>query len=135
MTDDGTSQLSFRTSNEFAHRDLLPFFALACGISWLIWAPLWLPAFGVNGLHVFPFHHAFGAVGPIAAAFVLTLSRGGMAGVHDLLCRMVVWRGRMRWLLIALLAPFVLLAISIVVASLLQHTPTPPSTTQKPLLH
>ena len=35
---------------------LLAFFALAYGISWLLWAPLWLPAFGVHGLPVFPFN-------------------------------------------------------------------------------
>ena len=46
---------------------LLAFFALAYGISWLIWAPLWLPPLGVRGLRVVPFHHALGALGPITA--------------------------------------------------------------------
>ena len=46
-----------------------------------------------------------------------------MVKVRELLCRMVLWRGRVRWLCIAMFAPFVLLAISIVIASLLQDTP------------
>ena len=45
-----------------ARNPLVSFFALAYGISWLLWAPLWLPAFGVTGLPVLPFHHALGAL-------------------------------------------------------------------------
>ena len=51
------------------------FFALACVISWLLWAPLWLPAFGVDGMPTLPFHHALGALGPIAAAFLVSKAR------------------------------------------------------------
>ena len=123
MTFIDTPHLSARASNECDKVVLTQFFALACGISWLIWAPLWLPAFGVIGLRILPFHHAWGALGPITAAFVLTLRRGGTAGVRELLCRMVLWQGRARWLCIAMIAPFVLLAISIVIASLLRHAP------------
>jgi uncharacterized protein len=89
---------------------LATFFALACSISWLLWAPLWLPAFGVRGLPVIPFHHALGALGPIAAAFLVSARETGRAGTMDLLRRMGLWRGRLEWLAVVLLVPYALLA-------------------------
>ena len=73
---------------------LLWYFALAYGISWLMWAPLWLPALGVHILPVLPFHHALGAVGPIAAAFIVSAVKSGRAGPLSLLRRMGLWRGQ-----------------------------------------
>ena len=93
---------------------LATFFGLAYGISWLLWAPLWLPAFGVDGLPVLPFHHALGALGPIAAAFLVSATETGLAGTRDLLRRMGLWRGRLVWVAVALLAPFALLALAVV---------------------
>ena len=96
---------------------LATFFALACGISWLLWAPLWLPAFGVHGLPVIPFHHALGALGPIAAAFLVSGRETGRAGAVDLLRCMGIWRGRLWWVAVALLAPYALLALAVAGAS------------------
>lgn len=96
---------------------LICYFALAYGISWLLWAPLWLPAFGVDGLPVLPFHHALGALGPIAAAFIVSAMQAGRAGPRDLLRRMGLWRGRLAWVLIALLGPYVLLALGLLAAA------------------
>ena len=93
---------------------LQTFFALAYAISWLIWAPLWLPYFGVNVLPTLPFHHALGALGPITAAFVVAGVETGRAGVADLARRMGVWRGRIAWLAFALCGPFVILALSLI---------------------
>ena len=98
---------------------LAAYFALAYGISWVLWAPLWLPAFGVHGLPVVPFHHALGAMGPIIAAFLASAMETGMAGPADLLRRMGLWRGRLRWVAVALLAPYALLALAVIAASLL----------------
>jgi uncharacterized protein len=98
---------------------LLAFFALAWGISWLVWAPLWLPAFGVNSLPKVPYHHAFGALGPIAAAFLVSGVETGRAGTGDLLRRMVLWRGRNGWMAVACVAPFALLALAMAGASLI----------------
>ena len=98
---------------------LLWYFALACGISWLIWAPIWLPTLGVNGLAARPFQHAFGAVGPIASALIVSAVERGRAGPLELLRRMVLWRGRVVWLLIALLGPCAMLALGLLVAGLL----------------
>ena len=98
---------------------LVAFFALAYGISWLLWAPLWLPAFGVTVLSVIPFHHALGALGPILAAFIVSALESGRAGPADLARRMVLWRGRLLWLAIALFAPYALLALAVAGAALM----------------
>ncbi len=74
---------------------LAAFFALAYAISWLLWAPLWLPALGIGGLPAFRFQHALGALGPVAAAFVVSAAQAGRAGPADLLRRMGLWRGRL----------------------------------------
>lgn len=87
---------------------LLRFFLLAYGISWLVWSPLWLPACGVHGLLVLPFHHALGGLGPMLAAILCTAWEKGPHGVRELLLRMLWWRP-ITYLLIALLAPFALL--------------------------
>jgi membrane protease YdiL (CAAX protease family) len=97
---------------------LAAFFALAYGISWLAWAPLWLPACGVDGVPKLPYHHAFGALGPIAAAFLVSGFETGWAGTGDLLRRMVLWQGRLRWMAVACLAPFALLALAMAGAAL-----------------
>lgn len=98
---------------------LAAFFAFAYGISWLAWAPLWLPALGVNSLPKVPYHHALGAFGPIAAAFLVSGVETGRAGTGDLLRRMVFWQGRVGWLAVACVAPFALLALAMAGASII----------------
>ncbi len=95
---------------------LIAFIALAYGISWLIWMPLWLPAFGVQGLPVLPFNHAMGAFGPLLAALVVTAYFDGWSGVAR-------WGGRLfrlgprLWVAaVALFGPFALLLIGFAVA-------------------
>lgn len=95
---------------------LAVFFVLAYGISWLIWAPLWLPAFGVSGLPVLPLHHALGALGPITAAFALVAWERGRVGVCELLARMVAWRDRLPWLGLVVVGPLLVLGIAIAAA-------------------
>lgn len=98
---------------------LTTFFGLAYGISWTVWAPLWAPAFGVDGLPVIPFHHALGASGPIAAAFLVAWLEAGPAGPRDLLRRMVLFRGRLVWVAVALIGPYALLALAVAAAVVL----------------
>jgi len=88
---------------------LASFFVLAYVISWLLWAPLWLPAFGVDGVPTLRFHHALGALGPIAAALLVSAAQTGRAGPADLLRRTSLWRGRLVWVAVALLALLALL--------------------------
>lgn len=98
------------------------YFALAYGISWTLWAPLWLPALGVEGLPIVPFHHALGALGPIAAAFIVSAVETGTAGPADLLRRMGFWRGRLAWIAVALLAPFAILLLAALGTSIITGT-------------
>jgi len=94
---------------------LIGFFALAYAISWAIWAPLWLPAFGLDVPQPLPMplEHALGSFGPMLAALIVTGADDGVAGIKRLLRRLTAV-GRKRWLvLIALLGPFVLLGIAL----------------------
>jgi CAAX protease family protein len=98
---------------------LAAYFALAYCISWLIWLPLCLPAFGVHALPAFHYHHAFGALGPIVAAFLVSTLETGRAGTGDLLSRLFLWQGRMGWVVLAIAAPVALLALGMAGASLM----------------
>lgn len=102
----------------FRRFPLLTFFFLAYSISWLLWAPLWLPSFGVRDLPVLPFHHALGALGPIAAAFIVSAAETGRAGVLGLARRMVRWQTS--WVMVALVAPFLLLFLAVLAAWVIQ---------------
>jgi len=95
---------------------LVAFFLCAYGISWMLWAPLWLPALGVHGLPVLPYHHALGALGPIGAAFLVSAVTQGPAGPRDLWRGMVAWRGRTVWIVTALLGPVALLGLAGLIA-------------------
>ncbi len=101
----------------FAH-PVVTFFALAYAISWVAWAPLWLPAFGVRGLPVLPFHHALGALGPISAAFLVSAMETGRPGPADLVRRMGLWRKQFVWIAVALIAPYLLLTVAALITSL-----------------
>lgn len=91
---------------------MILFFALACALSWAIWAPLWLPALGIRGLPVLPHHHALGAAGPILAALLISGREGGGAGVRELLRDLVAWRQRLGWIAVALISPFAALGVA-----------------------
>lgn len=99
-------------------RPLIAFVTLAYGISWVVWMPLWLPAFGIAGLPVVPFHHALGAFGPLLAAVTVTARTGGLRALRDLLWRTILPGPRLWLTATALLGPFVLLGIGLAVASL-----------------
>ena len=102
------------TARVVRRHPLASFFLLAYAISWLLWAPLWLPAFGVHTLRALPFQHALGALGPISAAFLLCALEAGSAGVGDLARHVFLWRGRLSWVLVALVAPYILLLFAVI---------------------
>jgi membrane protease YdiL (CAAX protease family) len=85
------------------------FTVLAYLISWLIWLPLYLPYFGIETLPVLPFHHAIGAIGPFASAFIVTYYLQGQRGTAGLASRLVKWDMPVTWHMIAWLSPFALL--------------------------
>lgn len=92
-------------------KQLALFFALAYGISWLVWLPLYGPRLGIHGLPVLPYHHGLGGLGPLISAFICSWIFSGRKGVTDLLHRCVQAKP-LFYLLIALLSPFVLLLLA-----------------------
>ncbi|EQB62861.1 MAG: CAAX protease self-immunity [candidate division Zixibacteria bacterium RBG-1] len=94
---------------------LILFFLLAYFISWVIWAPLWLPYFNITSLPVLPFHHAFGSIGPLLAAFIILWFEKGKSGVKQLVGRMFRWRVKPVWYAIALVGPFLLFGIALLI--------------------
>ena len=56
------------------------FFLLAYFICWVIWLPLYLPAFGIITIPKLPFNHGLGAWGPLLAGVFLTWRAQGKPG-------------------------------------------------------
>lgn len=94
-------------------KPLITFFALAYGISWLIWLPLYGHIFGLTNLPVLPYHHAIGGFGPLSAAFITTWIYGKRAGLNQLWQQMFKVQPFI-YVLIALLSPFVLAVLAAV---------------------
>jgi membrane protease YdiL (CAAX protease family) len=95
-------------------RQLTVFFSLSYIISWIVWLPLYGPAIGLTGLPLLPFHHALGAYGPILAAIITR-------GIYDRQSLKNFFAsfyktGSGLMLLIALLAPFALMLIGIIIS-------------------
>jgi membrane protease YdiL (CAAX protease family) len=82
------------------------YFFLAYAVSWLGWLPLVLSQ---TGLGLLPFHPPLlpailgGALGPIAAGFLMTAITSGRAGVRQLLRRFLLWRVGVQWYVFAIL--------------------------------
>ncbi|MCB0759969.1 MAG: CPBP family intramembrane metalloprotease [Flavobacteriales bacterium] len=90
---------------------LCSFFILSFAISWAIWSPLWLEALGVDVAWRLPLHHAWGSLGPISAAFIVTAVNHGKSGVISLIRSIVSFKS-WRWILIAMGIPLVLFLIA-----------------------
>lgn len=87
------------------------FFVLAFAISWLGWLPMVAGSRGIA-----PFGHPFfqallllSATGPALAAIIVTTALDGKPGTTRLLERLVHWRVGAVWLMVAVLAPALLL--------------------------
>lgn len=63
---------------------LVRFFLLAYSISWMLWAPLWLPAIGIDVLPDFPLSGKLGGLGPMLAAIILIWDSQGLSGLREL---------------------------------------------------
>jgi len=94
------------------------YFTCACLISWTLWLPLWLPGLGGPAPPVLPWHHALGAAGPFAAAFLVAARCEGRTGVLRLTRALGLWRGRIPWLVLATFGPLAVLAAAVLVARL-----------------
>jgi uncharacterized protein len=95
----------------FYYKNLIDYFLLAYCISWVIWMPLYLPYFGYKELPILPYHHAYGALGPIIAGFIMEKKERGTEGVLALLKSMVKWRVGIVWYGVVLL-PIVFLLLA-----------------------
>lgn len=89
---------------------LLSFFALAYGLSWTWWLPLYCPP--LAGWQV-PFHHALGCFGPAAAAKILLWATEGWPGLWHLAGSAWRWRVDWRWWAMAALGPLALAVVAI----------------------
>lgn len=94
------------------NRQLVLFFALAYGISWVIWLPLNAPALGWgNDWPIIPYHHAMGGWGPLIAAFIVKAVYDKEDGVWSLINAMVKTRPVI-YLFIALFSPWLISMIA-----------------------
>jgi membrane protease YdiL (CAAX protease family) len=100
-----------------AKHPLVSFFVMAYAFSWLVWSP-WV--LGKDGAGLLPINFGQAATGylnaaailagPTLAAFIMTATTEGRAGVRRLLGRYVLWRVGLRWYLFALLGvPLIML--------------------------
>ena len=105
-----------------ARHPLISYFLLAYAGSWLVTVPLALSANGVGLLpfsipegSVFFFSAAWVFLGPTLAAFIMTGTTEGRAGIRRLLRRYVLWRVGLRWYLLILIGPPVIILLVTIV--------------------
>jgi uncharacterized protein len=103
-------------------KQLTTFFILAYLISWIIWLPLYGPAWGLHGLPVLPFHHGLGGLGPLIAAFLTTWVYHPAADVRRLLLQCLQVKPLL-YLAIALFSPTLLALIASAIALVIDKTP------------
>jgi membrane protease YdiL (CAAX protease family) len=99
-----------------ARHPLVFFFLMAFAFSWIAWAPWVLSELGAGLL---PFSSPLLQValpigiflGPTVAAFIMTATTEGRAGIHRLLRRIVLWRVGLRWYLFAFIVAFIVVPL------------------------
>ena len=88
-----------------ARHPLISYFIITFAFSWLMFVPGVLTYYGL--LSVAPsligVLGIVGLLGPVLSGFVMTALTEGVAGVGDLLRRIVLWRVGIQWYLFALL--------------------------------
>ncbi len=101
--------------NWIRQHTLFVYFVLTYAISWAIWLPIvleaqklisWRPPFALYYL---------GAFGPMLAALVVTGVSEGRPGLDNLWSRIVKWRVPFRYYALAVLVPFALFALALVI--------------------
>jgi uncharacterized protein len=101
-----------------ARHPLVFFFLIAYAGTWLVTVPV---ALSTNGVGLLPFSIPEGSVffvsaawvflGPTLAAFIMTGTTEGRAGIRRLLHRYVLWRVGLRWYLVVLIGPPVIILL------------------------
>jgi membrane protease YdiL (CAAX protease family) len=102
-------------------KQLCTFILLAYSISWLIWLPLYSPALGFSTMAPLPFNHALGGLGPLTAGFITNIIFNPRAA-RQALIKCFAYRPVL-YLTIALISPFIIAAISIVISHFINNTP------------
>jgi membrane protease YdiL (CAAX protease family) len=97
-------------SNPAKRHSLVLFFVLAYGLSWAVEIPLALRARGLIAAPIPWSLHYLAAYGPLLAAILVTGLTTGREGLRELCRRMLKWRVRPVWWLVAL-APLVVYAL------------------------
>jgi membrane protease YdiL (CAAX protease family) len=105
-----------------ARHPLTFYFLLAYAGTWVVTVPIALSA---NGVGFLPFGIPNGSVifvsavwvflGPTLAAFIVTGATEGRAGIRRLMHRYVLWRVGLRWYLVVLLGPPVIILLATIV--------------------
>lgn len=98
-------------------KSLIVYFGLSCLISWTVWLPLYLPAFGINTWPGIPFLHGLGALGPSIAALLTSLIFNGSANTLQFIKSGFRLKSRF-YIGIALLSPLLLHIAAILFFSL-----------------
>lgn len=103
-------------------KQLLTYFGFAYIISWIIWLPLYGHILGLTNLPSLTFQHALGALGPLIASFITTFIFLKKEGLKVLLKKCFQVKPII-YLTIALLSPFLLAIIAIVINHFITKTP------------
>lgn len=103
-------------------KQLLTYFGLAYLISWMIWLPLYGGMFGWTNLPALPFQHAIGGLGPFIASFLTTWIFLKKEGVRDLVAKCLQIKPLM-YLAVALLSPFLLAFLAVIMSYFIDKTP------------
>jgi membrane protease YdiL (CAAX protease family) len=98
------------------------FFLLACALSWAAWVPLARAATSNAGTQAggLRYLHLIGALGPLTAAYLVTVCSERLPGIRELTRRVFDWRVGWQWLTFALAGPtllYLLAALGIGVVS------------------
>jgi membrane protease YdiL (CAAX protease family) len=113
-----------KIANLISRYPLIAFSIVAYVWSWLIWSPVVLALLNGPksrpGLLSIPWWATVGALaggyGPTVSALLLTALQRGAPGVRKLVARLGAWRVGLRWYLVALFLPSVLLGVAIPLA-------------------
>ncbi|NIM94514.1 MAG: CPBP family intramembrane metalloprotease [Anaerolineales bacterium] len=100
-------------SSQKRTRDLIAFFVLAYAFSWLVGIPLALSNQGVIQPVLPEWAHYLFAFGPLLSAFFVTWLSEGRSGLRVLGSRIVMWKVRPIWWVVALSPLLIGLAVSL----------------------
>ena len=103
-----------------AHRPTSCFIVLAYALAWACWLPLLADRQDWVSWSASPYLHLLGALGPAAAALIVTAAVHGTRGVRRLLVACLAWRGRLGLLTLAAFGPLVLFAVAVVAARVIE---------------